>query len=64
MGYSGTVFIPINSLQIIDMFLGLLLENTFLIDLNIKSIALVERKEFYGQCSKMFTEYSVHVHDF
>lgn len=37
------------------MFRGLLQENTFLIDLSIKSVALVEQKEFHGQCSKTFT---------
>ena len=60
MGCSGTVFIPINYLQIIDMFLGLLQENTFLIDLSIKSVALVEQKEFYGSLeSRKLTFFSV-----
>lgn len=61
MGYS--VFVPINYLQIIGIFLSLLLENTFLVVFNIKLVSLAEVKEFYGQRNKMFTEYSVHVND-
>ena len=46
MGDSGIIFIPANYLQIIDMFFGSLLDNTSLMDLNIKSAALVELKVF------------------
>lgn len=58
------VFIPANYLQISAMFFGLLLENTFLMDLNITSKTLVKLKVFDGQGSRMFTEHSVHINDF
>lgn len=61
---SGTVFIPENYLQIIAIFFLVLLENTFLMDLDIKSMALVELKVFDSQGSRMFTEDSVHINDF